>query len=812
VKLIPRKGIRLGLVAGLVATGLVGVTSLTASGEGDPPMVDYGTLRIEFDTTSSPSTGVVTYTPPPGSVQPVLTQPIVTVQPCNTIAFGAITDGTGEIPGNLLNVTPQAVGSNGVASNAGSVQLTKIGAGVQISGNDCGDPSGQIGPGEQMTLAVGSYFDPAVVATSAELEIGKRQDKDGVLTIAFDDAANGKVRTTIEPIATGGERKTVADGTDDFRIISLRSTAKQSSRGLSLLSTTAINLEAPGDPTVPGAPTITKADSGDGSATIEWTGPDPTGNGGATIDGYILRYYPTDESSPTTTETLDAATLSRIVTGLTNGTNYTFEVSATNSAGEGPADTATVTPATVPGAPTITKADSGDGSATIEWTGPDPTGNGGATIDGYILRYYPTDESSPTTTETLDAATLSRIVTGLTNGTNYTFEVSATNSAGEGPADTATVTPATVPGAPTITKADSGDGSATIEWTGPDPTGNGGATIDGYILRYYPTDESSPTTTETLDAATLSRIVTGLTNGTNYTFEVSATNSAGEGPADTATVTPATVPGAPTITKADSGDGSATIEWTGPDPTGNGGATIDGYILRYYPTDKSSPTTTETLDAATLSRIVTGLTNGTNYTFEVSATNSAGEGPADSTTVIPGSVAVSCSTSAPPESEEGAIADEAVFFRLENKDGESCEDVLVTVDIVTDGDPVGDGVTEYVYWDNEFIGVNGTPQPGVLGLVTITWAPLPVAQANRLDRQIDYDGTGPGGAFPTLWCDSFDSATNTAVRPAYNGVGAVEENGRLVAPWCLVSDDRVLEGGFINQTEVLFGGGDPARW
>jgi hypothetical protein len=70
-------------------------------------------------------------------------------------------------------------------------------------------------------------------------------------------------------------------------------------------------------------------------------------------------------------------------------------------------------------------------------------------------------------------------------------------------------------------------------------------------------------------------------------------------------------------------------------------------------------------------------------------------------------------------------------------------------------------VTEYVYWDNEFIGVNGTPQPGVLGLVTITWAPLPVAQADRLDRQIDYDGTGPGGAFPTLWCDSFDTVTNT---------------------------------------------------
>jgi predicted RNA-binding protein with TRAM domain len=674
VKLIPRKGIRLGLVAGLVATGLVGVTSLTASGEGDPPMVDYGTLRIEFDTTSSPSTGVVTYTPPPGSVQPVLTQPIVTVQPCNTIAFGAITDGTGEIPGNLLNVTPQAVGSNGVASNAGSVQLTKIGAGVQISGNDCGDPSGQIGPGEQMTLAVGSYFDPAVVATSAELEIGKRQDKDGVLTIAFDDAANGKVRTTIEPIATGGERKTVADGTDDFRIISLRSTAKQSSRGLSLLSTTEINLVAPAEATAPGAPTIVQNDSGDQQATIGWTG--PTDTGGSPVTGYILRYYPTD--TPLATVTVDPAETPEIVGGLTNGTTYTFEVSAVNDAGEGPAATTTVTPATVPDAPTIVQNDSGDQQATIGWTG--PTDTGGSPVTGYILRYYPTD--TPLATVTVDPAETPEIVGGLTNGTTYTFEVSAVNDAGEGPAATTTVTPATVPDAPTIVQNDSGDQQATIGWTG--PTDTGGSPVTGYILRYYPTD--TPLATVTVDPAETPEIVGGLTNGTTYTFEVSAVNDAGEGPAATTTVTPATVPDAPTIVQNDSGDQQATIGWTG--PTDTGGSPVTGYILRYYPTD--TPLATVTVDPAETPEIVGGLTNGTNYTFEVSAVNDAGEGPAATTTVIPGSVAVACNTSAPPETEEGAIADEAVFFRLENKDGESCEDVLVTVDIVTNGDPVGD--------------------------------------------------------------------------------------------------------------------------
>ncbi len=101
---------------------------------------------------------------------------------------------------------------------------------------------------------------------------------------------------------------------------------------------------------------------------------------------------------------------------------------------------------------------------------------------------------------------------------------------------------ATVPGAPTGVGATAGNGQATVSWTA--PTSNGGSDITGYKVTPYIGATAQPVRTFTGTAT--SRVVTGLTNGTAYTFRVQAVNAVGDGAlsSPSGAVTP-TAPAAP---------------------------------------------------------------------------------------------------------------------------------------------------------------------------------------------------------------------------------------------------------------------------
>jgi hypothetical protein len=189
--------------------------------------------------------------------------------------------------------------------------------------------------------------------------------------------------------------------------------------------------------TVPGAPTIGSPTFGNASATVRWTA--PSSDGGAPITGYLVRVLDSAGAQVGELQPADPTATSLLVTGLTNGASYQFQVAATNAAGTGPnsALSTVVMPATVPGAPLIATAASGTAggtvTATANWNA--PSSNGGSAVSGYVvraLRISATGTVLATTTSPVQAGSARQLTMTLPSG-NYRFTVQARNKAGSGP-------------------------------------------------------------------------------------------------------------------------------------------------------------------------------------------------------------------------------------------------------------------------------------------------------------------------------------------------------------------------------------------
>ncbi|WP_419917760.1 fibronectin type III domain-containing protein [Candidatus Poriferisocius sp.] len=373
---------------------------------------------------------------------------------------------------------------------------------------------------------------------------------------------------------------------------------------------------------VPPVPSVT-ATAADMKVTLNWS-PGASGvvgesNWADAVTGWQYRMK-TGTAGYGAWVDVPAATTTRDIGGLTNGVAYTFEVRAQNRIGAGAVGTATVTPAAVPAAPTVTTT-AGDKMVTVSWTA---GGDGGSVVTGWQLRTG--------TGQWVDypAGTSLVPVQNLANGTTYTFQVRAQNAMGNGTVGVDTAMPATVPEAPTVTTT-SGDGTVTLSWT---PGVDGGSAVTGWHLR-VDDGQWQDLAGMGLGADATSVPVLNLANGTSYTFHIRAQNAMGAGAVATVAATPAAVPAAPTVSAAAT-DGTITVTWMA---GGDGGSAVTGWQWR---TRVGSAGFGDWADvgAAVTRTVVSGVDTGTGpvgYTFEVRAVNAVGAGPAGtSPTIVPG--------------------------------------------------------------------------------------------------------------------------------------------------------------------------------
>jgi len=263
-------------------------------------------------------------------------------------------------------------------------------------------------------------------------------------------------------------------------------------------------------PTAPGSPTITTITPADRALTVAFTA--PATDGGSPITQYSATCRGGVLDNPSNT----GAGSPIIVTGLTNGREYSCSVTARNAVGESASSPAVAsTPYTTPAAPTLGAVAVGDGFIEVAFTAPGD--DGGNKVIDYELACT-TEGDSKTLTATASPLRL----TGLRNGSAYACNVRARNAAGKGAAaNLPTSTPRTIPGVPSISAITPDIGSLVVAFTA--PTSDGGASITRYTARCI----YSGTTRLTQGTAS-PIVVDSLPNGIAASCAVSATNVAGE--------------------------------------------------------------------------------------------------------------------------------------------------------------------------------------------------------------------------------------------------------------------------------------------
>ena len=269
--------------------------------------------------------------------------------------------------------------------------------------------------------------------------------------------ASGEVSVTGSPLTftteNYGTAQTVTvnageddDTTNDSATLTHSAASSDSNYGASLaiesVRVTVTDNDSPAEeeeelPPAPAQATGLTAKVGNAQVALSWEDPD-----NATISKWQVQRKQGDGSYGAWVDIpgSTATTTSHTVTGLTNGTVYSFRIRAVNAGGNGPASAEVrATPLAPPLKPTGVTATAGHAQVTLSWANPD-----NATISKWQYQQKQGDGSYgpwmdiPNST----ASTTSHTVTGLTNGVAYSFRIRAVNAGGNGaPSDEVKATP-----------------------------------------------------------------------------------------------------------------------------------------------------------------------------------------------------------------------------------------------------------------------------------------------------------------------------------------------------------------------------------